>query len=114
MITTTQLLLTLFAITLSAPAAPLVDACDVMNPTTGTPRLCDPHPAGAPIYADTVCCDTQLCFTRGERGCLEMPLCSPSADDQHPVALPGWGVIPAPGPRLAFFSRCGEPSICLW
>ena len=47
------------------------NVCDVVNPTTGTPSLCEPHPEGAPVYDNAVCCDSELCYEPAERGCLE-------------------------------------------
>jgi len=67
----TLLLITLFATPLSPSHHAVEDVCDVVDPTTGSPSLCEPHPEGAPVYEDVVCCDAQLCYEPTERGCLK-------------------------------------------
>ena len=51
-------IITLFG-TLSGTGLPNV--CDSTNPDTGTPILCDPYHAEAPVWDDTVCCDNNNC-----------------------------------------------------
>jgi len=47
------------------------DLCDLVDPKTGTPTMCEAHPEGAPRYDEVACCDDALCFERDARGCLD-------------------------------------------
>ena len=57
---TTHLLLALLSIPVLGDG--IEDLCDIVNPDTGTPVRCDPHPEGAPVYAQPVCCDDASCY----------------------------------------------------
>lgn len=53
-------IITLFG-TLTGTSGQLTDLCDITNPDTDTPILCEPHPDGAPVWDATVCCNDKDC-----------------------------------------------------
>lgn len=60
MFSTSQILITLIAM-ISMDNASIPDLCDTVSPRTGTPSRCEPHYAGAPLFDDLACCDTDSC-----------------------------------------------------
>ncbi|NJK31082.1 MAG: hypothetical protein HC927_00970 [Deltaproteobacteria bacterium] len=50
------------ALLFSAPTDVAPDACSVTHRQSGYPTICEPHPFGAPVYAQTICCAGGTCF----------------------------------------------------
>ena len=47
------------------------DLCDIVNPDTGTPILCEAHRSDAPVYDDNICCDADACVAATADGCID-------------------------------------------
>ena len=121
-ITTHLLLLALFSTPLLGE---LEDLCDIVNPDTGTPVRCEPHPEDAPVYAEPVCCDAAGCYKSDGGWCpdaLQSYYCElgevlasdevacyfevPDYCDVFPCAGPGYQAHPQA------FSMCCINAIC--
>jgi hypothetical protein len=63
-----KVLLTYFA-TMSPTADGVRDLCDVVDRSTSTPVICQPHVVGAPVYDADVCCAGNRCFSAAADTC---------------------------------------------